>query len=179
MENRPGDWFQTFGGKKFWIFDPKVEEVDIKDIAHSLALQCRYNGHCNNFYSVAQHSVIVSKLVSKEQALAALLHDATESYMGDMISPFKKFMPQFKEIELNLEKVIFEKFGIRNVNHHEIKEADNTALVTEMRDLMKEPSEFRESIIFTPLPERIIPLGPDEAERMFLERFNELTNQEQ
>ena len=177
MEKRSGDWSQVFTGKQFWALDPKKEEVDIKDIAHALALQCRFNGHCDKFYSIAQHSILVSKIVSKEQALAGLLHDASETYTGDIIRPLKRFIVNFKEIELNIEKIIFEKFGIKEVNHQEIKKADNIALVTEMRNLMKTPPEkWNEDSFFEPIPEKIIPMGPEEAEKEFLKIFEELSN---
>ena len=81
MDERKGDWMQIFTGKKFWPLDPKSEEVDIKDIAHSLAFQCRFNGHSNYFYSIAQHSVIVSKIVSKDQAL----NEFKERHAGDTL----------------------------------------------------------------------------------------------
>lgn len=177
MKKRPGDWSQVFTGKKFWPLDPRKEEIDIKDISHSLALQCRFNGHCENFYSIAQHSILVSKLVSKDQALAALLHDASEAYIGDIIRPLKKFLPNFKEIESKIEKVIFEKFGVKNVNKEEIKKADNIALVTEMRDLMKNPpGKWEEEKNYKPSPEKIIAIDPEKAEKEFLERFEELKN---
>lgn len=54
---RKGDWIQTVTGRPFWPLDPRVEELDIRDIAHSLAMQCRFGGHCHRFYSVAEHSV--------------------------------------------------------------------------------------------------------------------------
>ena len=176
---RKGDWTQTFTGKQFWHFDPRPEEVELKDIAHSLANQCRFNGHCEKFYSVAQHSVLVSRIVKPEQALPALLHDASETYTGDIVSPFKKFLPkEFKEIELNIEKAIFEHFGIKmeNVDHVEIKRADNMALVTEFRDLWSNsiPKNFKEELS-APHPEKIIPLSPEESEELFLKRFEELT----
>ncbi|PIZ81725.1 phosphohydrolase [Candidatus Pacearchaeota archaeon CG_4_10_14_0_2_um_filter_30_11] len=174
MDERKGDWMQIFTGKKFWPLDPKSEEVDIKDIALSLAFQCRFNGHSNYFYSIAQHSVIVSKIVSKDQASAALLHDAAETYIGDMVSPLKRFMLEFKEIENKIEKIIFEKFGIKNVNQKEIKRADNIALVTEMRDLMKSPPERWKVASFEPIHEKIISMGPEESEKIFLKRFEEL-----
>jgi len=172
-----GDWAQIYTGKKFWILDPKEEGIDIKDIAHSLALQCRFNGHCKNFYSIAQHSILVSKLVPEDQALAALLHDAAEAYIGDIISPLKKFLPKFKKIELKIEKIIFEKFGVKNLNQKEIKKADNIALVTEKRDLMINLIEkWAEEENYKPNPEKIIPLNPEESEKKFLERFEELKN---
>src|SRR4030043_1424578 len=116
--DRRGTWSQTYTGKKFWSLDPKPEEVDIKDIAHSLAFQCRFNGHTIPFYSIAQHSVLVSKIVPPEQALAGLFHDAAEAYTGDIVAPLKKFLPPvFKEIEKAIEEVIFEHFGIKNIDH--------------------------------------------------------------
>lgn len=176
---RKGDWAQIYSGEKFWPLDPKPEEVSLKDIAHSLALQCRFNGHSDVFYSIAQHSVLVSKVVSQEQALAALFHDASEAYTGDMVSPLKKFLPpEFKMIEKEIENAVFEHFGIKHetVDHVEIKRADKIALFTEMRDLMKEPpSKWDDVDLFQPHTDKIIPLSPEEAEKEFLDRFNELT----
>jgi len=174
---RKGDWEQVYSGEKFWPLDPKPEEVNIKDIAHSLALQCRFNGHCNKFFSIAQHSVFVSKIVPPEQALAGLLHDGAEAYTGDIISPLKKFLPpEFREIEKAIEKAIFEHFEINNINHFEIKKADRIALFTEMRDLMKKPySKWDEQDSLQAHPDKIIPLNPGEAEKEFIERYKELT----
>jgi len=178
---RKGDWAQIYSGKKFWTLDPKPEEVDINDIAHSLALQCRFNGHTNSFYSIAQHSVLVSKIVNPKQALAALFHDASEAYTGDLISPLKRFLPPvFKEIEKKIESAIFQHFNINEeeVDHKEIKRADKIALFTEMRDLMKKPPEkWDDEDLFKPHHEEIIPLMPDEAKELFLKRFEELTKQ--
>jgi len=180
MEKRPGDWPQTFTGKQFWTLDPKKEEIDIKDIAHSLAFQCRFNGHCEKFYSIAQHSILVSKIVPKKFALAGLLHDASETYTGNIVRPLKTFIVNFKEIELEVEKTIFEKFNVKEIDHIEIKKADNIALVTEMRDLMKEPPEkWNEDGLFETCSEKIIPLNPEEAEKEFLKEFEKLTNKEQ
>ena len=175
--DRKGDWAQIYSGGRFWPLDPKSEEVDINDIAHSLAFQCRFNGHCNSFYSIAQHSVFVSKIVPSAQALAALLHDGGEAYTGDIVSPLKKCLPpEFKEIEKAIEKVIFEHFKIENVNHVEIKKADKIALFTEMRDLMnKPPAKWDDQDLFEPHPDKIVPLGPEEAEKEFLGRYKELT----
>ena len=176
MTNRKGDWAQTYTGKQFWPLDPLAREVDLKDIAHSLGYQCRFNGHCLQFYSVAQHSVLVSRLVSREQSLAALFHDAAEAYTGDLIRPLKKFLPkEFKQMESQIELAIYEAFEIKNVNEEEIKLADNIALMTEMRDVMaKPPVKWNEDGLYKPHSERIIPLGPDEAEQLFIKRYNEL-----
>ena len=174
---RKGDWMQTYTGKKFWPLDPRAEDVDIKDITHSLALQCRFNGHCKEFYSVAQHSVFVSKLVKESEALAALLHDSAEAYFGDIISPLKLFLPNVKKIEERLISVIFQHFNIKNYNKGEIIRADKIALYTEMRDLMGEPPKKWSGVedYLSLLSElNIIPLGPKESEMLFLQRYSEL-----
>ena len=107
-------WFTTYTGKKFHIFDPSLDEIDIADIAHSLSLICRYGGHLPEHYSVAQHSVLVSNLVPENIALEALLHDAEEAYTGDMIRPFKKHpaMSFFNTVGINIEQRINKKFNL-------------------------------------------------------------------
>lgn len=91
---RRGDWLQTHTGVHFYPLDPRPEEIDITDIAHSLALQCRWAGHVKQHYSVAEHCVRVSRIVPKEDALWALLHDAAEAYLIDLPRPLKN-LPEF------------------------------------------------------------------------------------
>src|SRR5689334_14267678 len=90
---RTHDWIRTYTGRKFYLFDSGPEDVEIEDIAHALSMQCRYNGHVQRFYSVAEHSCYVSAIVAAEMgnakydinvALWALLHDASEAYLGDV-----------------------------------------------------------------------------------------------
>jgi len=174
---RKGDWIQTYKGKKFWPLDPRPEEVNIEDIAHALSLICRFNGHCNEFYSVAQHSVLVSDIVRPPEAFVALLHDGAEAYLGDVTSPVKRHLPNVKEIEKRLEKIIFQHFKIENYDKEEISRADKIALYTEMRDLMSEPPEMWEEFnIYQSLllEKRIITLDPGESERLFLEKYEAL-----
>ena len=90
MAARKGDWIQTFTGRAFYVLDPRPEDVDIEDIAHALSMQCRFAGHCREFYSVAQHSVTASWLVPPEDALWGLLHDAAEAYVVDLPRPIKR-----------------------------------------------------------------------------------------
>lgn len=178
---RKGDWMQTYTGRKFWPLDPRAEEVYIEDIAHSLALSCRFNGHCKLFYSIAQHSVLVSQIAKTPQQLTALLHDSAEAYLGDIIRPIKRFLPEIKEIENNLERVIFQHFGIVDYDKDEISRADNIALFTEMRDIMGKPPETWNGyeLYHSLLPnERIIPLNITESEILFLERYHELRSED-
>ena len=117
----PGPYLQTVSGRWVNPFDPDPEQLDAGDIARALANQCRFGGHSRIFYSVAQHSVIVSELVQErggdvEDAFAALMHDATEADLGDMPHPIKhrsQLGAAFKEAEDQLEQVIRARFGIK------------------------------------------------------------------
>lgn len=113
-------WIQTNSGKKFDILSPTMESIDIKDITHALSMTCRYAGHTNSFYSVAEHSVLVSRKVEKLTdspivALTALLHDASEAYLHDVTSPLKALLPRYVEIEREVQSLIYAKFIFQNL----------------------------------------------------------------
>lgn len=182
MSERNGDWMQTYTGRQFWPLDPRPEDVHIEDIAHALAMLCRFGGHATAFYSVAQHSVLVSRIVSQEYALVGLLHDAAEAYIGDMIRPLKHGtkMYEYRRAEERVSGAIAERYdlpwdGLGMILGAAVTAADNVALATEARDVMggqrAAPWGLRES----PLHERIRPYGPETAERAFLARFKQLT----
>ena len=82
---RKGNWMQTFTGRQFWPADPRADEIDIRDIAHALSMQCRYAGHCTQFYSVAEHCVLLANAIP-EQKLWALLHDASAGTMPEEVA---------------------------------------------------------------------------------------------
>ena len=176
---RNGDWMQTFTGRQFWPIDPRPDEISIVDIAHALANQCRYAGHCKAFYSVAQHSVIVSHACDFDDALWGLLHDAAEAYLVDLPRPIKRFSElgaHYRDVEAALMRVICERFKLSLPEPVSVKKADNVVLVTEMRDLMAQPPEkWKESWSNEPLKTKIYPLSPEVAKREFLDRFEELT----
>lgn len=163
-------WIQTFTGKRFFPLDPKTEDVDIQDIAHALSLLCRFNGHCNQFYSVAQHSVLVSKLVAPEHRLAALLHDATEAYLSDIPRPIKHQL-KLGMIEYKLLIAILNHFGITTYPQKEIKWADNVMLATEARDFMGETNGWY--LPEPPMGLNIIPLTPKESAVAFWGAYEE------
>jgi hypothetical protein len=169
----PSDWIQTFTGQRFRPLEPDPSTIRIEDIAHALGLLCRFNGHCRFFYSVAEHSVRVSFLLPPELALAGLLHDAAEAYLGDLPRPFKMWLPAFEEAENRLLRVILRHFGQSWPLADEVLRADDVLLATEMRDLMGEPPapwDLRQE----PMVQHIIPLRAAQAEQAFIERFLEL-----
>lgn len=119
---------QTFTGEMFDIFDPVGAKIHVKDISHALSMLCRYGGHSREFYSVAEHSVLMAQyFVDRKQqdlAKAALFHDATEAYMGDLVRPIKLQMPMYRDVEEKLRLVIFRGAGLPEEMPEEIKHAD-------------------------------------------------------
>jgi hypothetical protein len=173
-KGRDGNWQQTFSGRAFWPIDPRADEVDIHDIAHALAHQCRFGGHCSRFYSVAEHSVLVSEIVPPEMALSALLHDATEAYCVDVPRPLKPYLAGYKEIEQRIWQAIAERFGLPCDMPAEIKDADNAVLLAEKIELMK-PAPMAWNVPGEPARVKIFGFEPKTAKRIFLARYEELT----
>jgi len=128
-------WITTYCEKSFHLYGDDPDEIDIRDIAHALSNQCRFTGHVSRFYSVAQHSILVSDLValsggSFEQQRHALMHDASEAYLSDVAAPFKKEIPGYHDAEELIEKRICDKFNLAPKSDL-IKECDWYALFIE------------------------------------------------
>jgi len=176
-----GDWFCTASGRQVYILDPAPEDICIVDIAHALANTCRFGGHVDDFYSVAQHSVLVSRMVPEDIALAGLLHDAAEAYLGDVIHPLKISLPDYRAIEALWEACIISAFDLTVTEHAKnlIKVADRRALITERRDVAPDGwSRFpwkADEQGYRPFSERIEPLPPKAAKSLFLTRWYQLT----
>src|SRR3954452_7056470 len=166
----PGPYLQTVSGRFVNPFDPDPDQLDIADIARALANVCRFRGHCRSFYSVAQHSVIVSQLVEErggdvEDVFAALMHDATEAYLGDMPHPIKHrsaLGAAFKEAEAHLEQVIAQRFHIKP-GVADIKKVDRALLATEPRALSGDNCRWPELDWVEPLELELVAWPPDEA----------------
>jgi len=173
MTPRKGDWIQTFTGRCFWPLDPKPEEVFIEDIAHALSMTCRFAGHCTRFYSVAEHSVNVSRLVPPEDALWGLLHDAAEAYSADIPRPLKRFLTEWKPMEDAITNVIVQKFGLPSEEPRSVKEADWRILADEQSALMS-PCEQGWSDMAEPFGIPIFCLAWNEAKFLFLNRFRQI-----
>ena len=167
-------WVQTFTCVCFDLLDPNPRAVRFRDIAHALANSCRFNGHCDRFYSVAEHSIVMSRLVPPEMAEWALLHDATEAYVGDMVRPLKEVLPEFRRIEDGIAAVIAQRFklGPRPV---ELRGYDMRMLATERAQLMVEsPNEWPSLRGFEPFDVKLEGWSPREAEGRFYSRFGEI-----
>jgi 5'-deoxynucleotidase YfbR-like HD superfamily hydrolase len=180
LEPRPGcigASIMTYTGRYFDLANPAPEMVEIVDIAHALSLICRYTGHAREFYSVAQHCVMASQIVPQRFALAALLHDAPEAYVGDMSSPLKQLCADYRAIEARVEAAVFQRFHIDMSGECKaaVKEADLRMLLTEKRDLTA--AKFHEwpgLDHLTPRVDRIEPWSPQRAEMRFMNRFVDL-----
>lgn len=130
------DCIRTVSGIYMNVFQPTIDMICIEDIAHALSMQCRFGGHLPVFYSVAQHSVMVSLLVSEESALAALLHDASEAYLLDVPRPIKQKLTNYKAIEETLMHLIAEKFGFEYPLSEDVKSKDELMLEREWCEIM-------------------------------------------
>lgn len=167
-------WMQTRHGRKFYPLNPRSEEVYIDDIAAALSKLCRYGGHCKWFYSVAEHSVLVSYCVPAEHALAALLHDAPEGYIVDMPRPIKHRLRGYAEIEDRIWHAIAPRFGLPVDLPACVKEADNNVLLAEREQIMEVTGE-QWSVPGKPANVQVQCLAPPAAEAVFLGRFAQLT----
>jgi|SRR5579871_604334 len=173
-----GPYIVTYTGKKFFPMSIRAGDICIEDIAHALSNQCRFAGHTEWFYSVAQHSILVSMVLSgmlkkPELALKGLLHDASEAYLVDVPRPIKRMadFTVYRSIEKALTGVIYSKYGIGNTSQEDIEEADNLLLATEARDLMSNPQWANE---MPKLRIKIPRWTPEHAEKMYLKKFKEL-----
>lgn len=167
----------TSTGEYFKFLDPWNSPFDIETVAHALSHICRFTGHTRVFYSVAQHSVLVSYLVPAEHQLAALLHDAAEAFIGDVSKPLKRLLPDYEALEKKIEPAVFARFGLPETLDKSIKHADLVMLLTEARDLMPEHNNasWAARMGITPLEGTIEPWSSERAKAEFLQRFMELT----
>lgn len=174
------DYILTYSKIKFYPLEPQKEDIKIEDIAHALSLMTRANGHCEHFFSVAQHSINCYKEAkergcSKRVQLGCLLHDASESYISDLTRPVKRNIPEYFSIEEKLQRIIYHKFGLENLSEEELKqieEIDDTLLHCEFAALM----DFQ---MFDPAPKVLIEHDFSQreftsVEKEFLAEFNKL-----
>ncbi len=170
---RKGNWMQTYTGKQFWPIDPRADEIDIIDIAHSLSMQCRYNGHTRVFYSVAEHCCHLYDLAPAEHKLWALLHDASEAYLTDIPRPLKPFLAEYKAYERAVMLAVCEAFDLDSEEPDIIKELDIRILGDEKAALMVDGPPWHH--VGEPLGAQLRGWKPERACHEFLIRFRHET----
>jgi hypothetical protein len=164
----------------FSLVDPIIDDIDIRDIAHALSLQCRWTGHSKFHYSVAQHSYYCSYLGPKQNALDHLMHDASEAYLSDMSRPLKYYTNvgiAYRLMETIMQNAIERRFNLRR-QPASVHIADNQMLFAERDQLMGKVVLWNKSLTihkdFGTAEIRIKEWSTRHAERMFLRRFHEL-----
>ncbi|UQY33789.1 phosphohydrolase [Pseudomonas fulva] len=178
-------WILTNQGIRFELLEPTAAMIHPADIAFSLARLCRFNGHTSKHYSVAEHSFRVHELVDAEHQLHALLHDATEAYIGDMTRPLKLAMRGYAQdmavddvygqVEQRIWLAICERFDLEPELPDQVKEADMYMLAVERRDLMPDHPDAWDCIQGIELPAwRIKPWSAEEARDRYFQRLMSL-----
>ena len=185
-------WQRMLSGRRLNLLEPSPLDIEIEDIAHGLSRVARWNGQTlgNWAFSVAEHSVLVETILERyrknaptEWRLAALVHDAAEYVIGDLISPFKAAVGlDYKAFERNLQSAIHIRFGLPatlpKTAQSLIKRADRASAYVEAVQLAGfDPSEAKK-IFGKPrnLEDTALnPLSPDKAKSAFLERFETLS----
>lgn len=181
-------WIQTYTGEKFDFSDLDNNNYCIIDIAHALSNQCRFGGHSNFHYSVAQHSVYMSHRVSEQNQLAALLHDAAEAYVVDIPRPLKRLVlgkgSGYEKFENDILTMIMRKFGVIDRDETllmpmEIAVADNRMLMTEKEQVCgRAPEPWGIESNFEAYEDLEIEWWTQErAKNEFIWRFERLTGQ--
>ena len=177
-------YIQTYTGRLVNPFDIKEGDISIEDIAHSLSMQCRFNGNTNKFYSVAEHSINVSLILSSMPAktqLLGLLHDATEAYLSDIPTPVKKYLPDYLSIEEKLSTDIYRElhpqYGDLSVNDfYLVNLVDKELTVLEGREFMGGKVWDNKPSSFGPNPGFSLDTvwGVEEIKDMYLELYSRL-----
>lgn len=165
----------TRSGRQVSLLNPQYSQIDIGDIAHGLAYQCRFNGHTSRFYSIAQHSLMVASILPDHLKMAGLLHDAAEAYVGDVVQPLKVLLPDYQMYENRFTQVIGQRFNVNLYHHPEVKQADLIALATEKRDLLpREKCTWDLLKGIKPLERLTLPMTAEHSEETFMRVFMDL-----
>ena len=167
-------------GNYFSYKDIKDNKYLIEDIAHGLSHVCRFAGHTERFYSVAEHCYHASYVIEDPQfALDALMHDASEAYLGDIPRPLKALLPEYVEIEKQVEAEIAKRFNLTYPMPEAVKLIDIRLLATEKKHVLNNRDSWEYLDRVAILPNLVIQgdWSPKVAKEKFLERYYELVQQ--
>lgn len=179
MSEYEQSWISTPLVPKFYFLEPKEEDIHIEDIAHALSMTCRFGGHCDRFYSVAEHSILLVRRLSSTGTataltlLAALLHDAEEAYLPDIPAPIKYQLPETLALYKTLNDAIIKKFRLEEAEWKLVKMFDKKMAVAEAKLLGIWNIEWAD--MGEPLELQIEGLLPDVARRKFMHIYRVLT----
>jgi hypothetical protein len=170
----------TWMGERFRPLDPNPDDIYINDIAHALGNKCRFTGHCDEFYSVAQHCWLVYQIVvlwggNLDEQRWALLHDAAEAYLPDVATTLKPMLPDLMKAEDKLLSVIVAKFGLSTFEPAIVKKADAEALDGEARLFMSRSKAWWHHDENNVVPTIVTRAwSPDMAEHRYLSTYAKL-----
>ena len=171
----------TYKKIEFYPINPKIEDIDIEDIAHALSLLCRANGHFKHFYSVGLHSIncaseAIARGYSQNVVLGCLLHDGSEAYLADITRPVKKHLQKYLEVEDVLQNKIFEKWvpSLTDEERKLVFEIDDAILYYEFTTLFGEKIFDYEPILKSKPNVDYVEFSKVENE--FIELFQKLTD---
>ena len=170
----------TNSGIHFDLLHPTDDMFCIKDIAHHLSHISRFTGALDHDYTVAQHSLYCSWIIKPEYALDALMHDATEAYLGDVSNPLKQLLPEYRRLEAHIWVALCRKYGLSNPLPHEVKVADARAYIKERSILFSSAPGIKDGLHdhlgYVQMPARKLQPGvsPWIVRMWFLQRFHEL-----
>ncbi len=169
-------WVVTYTGKKVDLLNLKPEDVSLIEVAHALSQKCRFSGHTDQFYSVAQHSVLLSWKVDVQYAMYALLHDVGETYLPDIPTPIKSRITGFRAIEERNFETIVSVLAPDMKRSGLVRIADQRMCLTEARDLISNAdiTEWELYQEYKPYETTITPWDALSAEAFFLNRYKTL-----
>lgn len=165
----------THSGNVFHYITPMHSLLEVEDVAHALANQCRFGGHTKAFYSYAQHAVMVSRLVPAEDALHALFADAAKALIGNVQTACKPLLPDYQRLEERILRAVYAHLHLEWPTPPSVHVAALVMRATERRDLLPPNGKpWPELIGVQPLPDRIVPELPQQAKDLFLHRYESL-----
>lgn len=169
---------ELLNGKMFDFMNPDPDAMSIEEFAHVGSNICRFAGHVRYFYPLTQHLLNTSLIVAPGHEKPALLHDKSEGYTNDIVTPLKIQVPLFKEIETKIEAGESARYGVPYPFSPEVKLADLQMLAIEKHILKPSSSHWAilDGIEWEHLLDRVImsPMTPDMAKRAFLQRWEEV-----
>ena len=173
------DYITTYTGEHFFPTAPEKDKIHIADIAHALSLICRGNGHVKSYFSVGQHCIncaleAAARGYSRRIILACLLHDASESYMSDVPKPFKKYLPEYNDMEEVLLDVIYEKYlgaALTKEEQAKVKEIDSAFLYYDLLQLLNEKMDISAPEIKISFSYDFVPF--EEVEKQYRELYEQ------